>query len=483
MSRTPLPRLTGAVSAATASALILTATVVPDALAQSSSSSGLSSELSSSSGPSVDNSAPPQKRASQPYTMPDGTVVQIMDDVAGKHSRHVGLGATDLGTMAPLGGGEFAMIFGDSFSGQRFGEGDWMSPVGVVARMNEDGFIEIIRPLNRGERVEQTVGYLHEDKLTLIPSDVINLDGTLYMQAMWNRGIGNVDETEIFKSTDGGKSWSSIGTTPADYMSGMGNLISWEKGPDGYIYVVSTQFKRDDPVYLSRFREQDIADRSKWQLFDPASGKWGDSGAPILSGSNIEAGEMNLRYIQGKWVLVMFNEATLAIEVRISDTLAQDWADVPVATVAKHGPWSNAQTPGNFSQPYGGYIVPGSTIADMDIVVSQWNTDTHARYMSTQFNVKGLDKFFGINSAALPADETLAVTERPAAQVIPETQAEDSLVEQKPQRMTLSSESNDSATTAVIVLSILAVLGGVATVALPTVRPLLPPQVQQMLPF
>lgn len=35
----------------------------------------------------------------------------------------------------------------------------------------------------------------------------------------------------------------------------------------------------------------------------------------------------------------------------------------------------------------------------MDIVVSQWNTKNNSRYMSTQFNVKGLDKFFGIGGS------------------------------------------------------------------------------------
>jgi hypothetical protein len=31
-------------------------------------------------------------------------------------------------------------------------------------------------------------------------------------------------------------------------------------------------------------------------------------------------------------------------------------------------------------QPYGGYIVPGSTLADMSLLVSQWNTTTNTPY-------------------------------------------------------------------------------------------------------
>ncbi|WP_375544593.1 DUF4185 domain-containing protein [Corynebacterium sanguinis] len=350
----------------------------------------------------------------------------MMGDILGPGiSDLVGFRSGDLGIMAPLDNGTFALIFGDSFreTGLR---GEWMSPVGVVAQL-VNGIIEIIRPLNAGDKVEQLLDYPDVDGLTLIPSDLINIDGTLYMQGMWNRGIGNVLHTEIWKSTDNGRTWASLGTTPTTYLSGMGDLISWERGQDGYIYVVSSSFKRDHPVYLSRFTLDNIADRSAWEVFNPATGSWSTSGAPILSG--VQAGEMNLRFIDGHWVLAMFNEQTLQIEVRVSDTLAQDWNSVPVAVVARHGSWTNEQTPLNFSQPYGAYIVPGSTLANMDIVISQWNTSDNSRYNSTQFNVKGLDTYFGVDKPAIQAPEVVTVEEQPAAPVA-EQALEDSLLEQ-----------------------------------------------------
>ncbi|TVS28341.1 DUF4185 domain-containing protein [Corynebacterium sanguinis] len=361
-----------------------------------------------------------------PVVMPGEFIVQIMGDILGPGiSDLVGFRSGDLGIMAPLGDGTFALIFGDSFreTGLR---GEWMSPVGVIAHL-VDGIIEIIRPLNAGEKVEQLLDYPHVDGLTLIPSDLINIGGTLYMQGMWNRGIGNVVYTEIWKSTDNGRTWSSLGTTPTTYLSGMGDLISWERGQDGYIYVVSSSFKRDHPVYLSRFTLDKIADRSAWEVFNPATGSWSAKGAPILSG--VQAGEMNLRFIEGHWVLAMFNEQTLQIEVRISDTIAQDWSAVPVAVIARHGSWGNEQTPLNFSQPYGAYIVPGSTLANMDIVISQWNTSDNSRYNSTQFNVKGLDTYFGINTPAVEAPEVVRVEEEPAA-AVEEQVLEDALLEQ-----------------------------------------------------
>ena len=112
-----------------------------------------------------------------PVVMPGEFIVQIMGDILGPGiSDLVGFRSGDLGIMAPLDNGTFALIFGDSFreTGLR---GEWMSPVGVVAQL-VNGIIEIIRPLNAGDKVEQLLDYPHVDGLTLIPSDLINIDGT-----------------------------------------------------------------------------------------------------------------------------------------------------------------------------------------------------------------------------------------------------------------------------------------------------------------
>ena len=474
------PRHLSLICAATASSLVMSGTVCVTASAESS----LSSLSSSRSAPKTFTPVkPPEKRASEPVTMPDGTTVQIMDDLLGRYSAHTGFREGDLGIMAPLtNSDEFALVFGDSFrTSITKGKHQWLSPVGVVAKRNEDGFIEIVRPLNAGERVENLVTYYRADNLTLIPSDVINIDGTLYMQGMWNQGIGNVLRTQIWKSTNNGKTWQSVAVTGADYIDGMGDLLTWEKGQDGYIYVMSTKFKREDSVFLSRFKPEDIGDRYKWELYNASTGEWGNVASPILD-SGVQAGEMNLRYIDGHWVLVMFNRKTLAIEVRISDTLVQNWNDVPVATVAKNGPWSREQTPENWSQPYGGYIVPGSHIDDMDIVVSQWNTATDERYMSTQFNVKGLDKFFGIDmDTAYQEPEAIVVEEFDAGDDTPDMQAEDSLLSSSSE-VFLSSEDHSALRTAGIVLGVLAALGAAGALAFPLIRDYIPEPVVNMLP-
>lgn len=398
-------------SAAVAGTIAVTALAPVPATAQSSLSSGSSSSSSSSRNlisemggvfaPEQDKPSPkpkPSPGKDDGDGVSRGLDVTKIGDVLGKHQPDLGLGAADLGIMVPLLNETFAIVFGDSFTGRYFGEGKWLSPVGFVAKRDENGRIVFTEPLNDGDKAGQLISYNHYDNRTLIPSDVINLDGTLYMQGMWNEGIGNVRRTEIWKSTDNGATWTSVGRTSTRYMGGYGNLISWEKGPDGYIYVVSSEFQRDDPVYLSRFREEQIGDRSQWEIYDPSTDTWSTKRrSPILS-KNVEAGEMSLRMVDGHWVLAMFNEETAAIEVRVSETIARDWNSITPArvVVAGKGGWRAPQNENNFTQLYGGYIVPGSTLADMDLVVSQWNTSNNSRYMSTQFNVKGLDTFFGI---------------------------------------------------------------------------------------
>nr|WP_257182806.1 DUF4185 domain-containing protein [Corynebacterium cystitidis] len=406
-----------------------------------------SSSPSGSSGSSRSDKRVTVDDANWADSISDGLTVTKLGDLLGRgKSDPLQVFSGDLGIMTKLSPGEeFAIIFGDSFRGHRLGEGEWLSPVGAVARKDENGQIEIVRPLNRGSQAYQLIRYEHNDRgLTLIPSDIININGTLYMQGIWNEGIGNVLYSEIFKSSDNGRTWKSVGRTKSSYMSGMGNLITWEQGPDGYIYVMSSQFNRNDPVYLSRFRVEDMDDRSKWQLFDPATGQWGKEAAPILN-DKMQAGEMSLRYIQGHWVLAMFNEETMAIEVRISKEIARDWDEITPANVviAGKGGWSAAQTPSNFTQLYGGYIVPGSTLDNLDLVVSQWNTSNNSRYNSTQFNVKGLDEFFGIdvNAPQAPPTQTRSLGDQDVLEVA-ETEIDPEFEKQLTQEMTIE-ESTD----------------------------------------
>ena len=473
------------ISAGVASALALSAVAVPQAHAESSVSS-----LSSSSGTPAKKKRdkkpwvpvePPQKTASKPLRLPNGTTIQVMDDVLGKYSAHTGFRSGDLGAMAPMGNGEFAMIFGDSFRGN-FGQG-WMSPVGVVAKMDEDGFIKILRPIDNTSEVSDMISYHRINDSTLIPSDVINVDGTLYLHGTFHAPFGTVVSSNVWKSDDGGKTWKEISSTPGNHMRGMTQLISWDNGPDGYIYATSTKFGRESPVYLWRFKPEDIDKPGNWEGYSAQIDDWSNHAEPILK-NNVKAGEMCLRYIDGHWVLVMFNEDSQDVEVRISETLGRNWDNVRVAKIARNGSWDNEQTPLNWSQPYGGYIVPGSHLDDMDIVVSQWKTSDNSRYTATQFNVKGLDKVYGIDADEVREEPEVTVVKQ-GSETTADMEAEDNLVNDKPELFMSSEDSEALGTlrTVGIILGVLATVGAIGAVTLPMYRDMLPEPIQQMLPI
>lgn len=392
---------------ASATAFALSATLAPVASAQSSMSSLFSGSSSGSSGSSSSSGNSGDTSTPHASDISPGIDTTLIGDLLGPGlSEEIGLLVGDLGVMTEFEEGEeFAIIFGDSWRGNKLGNGTWIRIPGVVAT-KENGRIKILRPLNDGEIAQELVDIPQDGILTVIPSDIINIDGTLYMQGMRVRGIGNVLQTHIWKSTDNGQTWDKIGDQRPGFNGGMTNLISWAKGPDGYIYQTSTQFQRKDDVYLQRFKPEDIANYGNWEYFQPDTGQWTSKiGKPILS-TNVRAGELNLRYIQGHWVLAMFNEERMSIEIRISKDIDVDWNAISPADVIVSGPWNQTQNESNFSQLYGAYIVPGSTLDNMDLVISQWKTDDDSRYNSTQFNVKGLDKFFGITPEA-PALRTL----------------------------------------------------------------------------
>ena len=43
------------------------------------------------------------------------------------------------------------------------------------------------------------------------------------------------------------------------------------------------------------------------------------------------------------------------------------------------------------AQLYGGYIVPGSTLSDLHLTVSQWNTEEDWPYRVMQYRVQDFD--------------------------------------------------------------------------------------------
>ena len=155
---------------------------------------------------------------------------------------------------------------------------------------------------------------------------------------------------------------------------------------------MANSFTRRDPVLLYRATPQTFTDRSRWQGW--ASGPGGGWNKPPTPLWPDMVGEMSARQIDGKTVLSYFNASTGNMEVRVAND-PTTLGEAPVTTVVQHDDWPDpaeslpAPYDNRLAQPYGGYVSPGSTLDELRIFVSQWDTRVRvsAPYRVIQFAV------------------------------------------------------------------------------------------------
>ena len=103
---------------------------------------------------------------------------------------------------------------------------------------------------------------------------------------------------------------------------------------------------------------------------------------------------MSIRQIDGKTALSYFNASTGNMEVRVAAD-PTGLGTAPVTTVVRADAWPDPAealpdpADNTLAQPYGGYISPGSTLDEVRVFVSQWNTTSRDRgpYRVIQFAV------------------------------------------------------------------------------------------------
>ncbi|MEU3229193.1 DUF4185 domain-containing protein [Nocardiopsis alba] len=298
--------------------------------------------------------------------------------------------ATDLGIPARTPDGRLLFVFGDSFENAVVGGGWWRSPTALYSTTTDPNHgIEWSGAVG-GEAAQQLWPYDHDNPVftTVLPSDVITIGDTMYLHAMVNNGLGNVVWTEIWRSDDSGATWQHTGAHfDADLHGGLFQLLTWAEGDDGYVYVYSTAFTRSRPIILHRVPAAAITDPAAyepWGYLDGAWG-WGRPPTPVLEGA---FGEMCLRPIDGKWALTWFNAGDYRIDGIIADTPTSNLYTAHRRTLIHGGRWGE-EDDSHVAQLYGGYIIPGSTLEDLHLTVSQWNTEHNWPYKVMHHRVRG----------------------------------------------------------------------------------------------
>lgn len=306
-------------------------------------------------------------------------------------------GATcaDLGASVLAPNGSLVSVFGDTFSGNRVGDGDWRSPVILIGTGGAEHPIRYQRAGGHDpEYAHQLWRYRRRKISTVIPSDLLRVNDALYLHAIVNRGFGSVVWTELWKSVDNGVTWRRLGDRfPADLHHGHAQCWSWDYDPDdGWVYVVSTGFQRDKGIILRRVRPAYLGDVSRYTGWGYRSGRWswGHDPTPITQDGETW-GELTLRRLAaGTWILGGFLSSNYALGYRVIESPTAAHA-APLQLLIVGTAWATEDHDcSRVAQLYGGYVLPGSRLdraGGVGLVVSQWNTADGWPYRVMQFRV------------------------------------------------------------------------------------------------
>lgn len=294
----------------------------------------------------------------------------------GAHGAIPGIGAADLGEVVPLPDGSYVAVFGDCFGGNKVGTHPHYASVAVPVAFDEIGHPHFGQPLSGPEGSSNPL-FIPPPQAAgknTLPAGSILCGGTTYMMAVGTTDLTPDGGSWLVKVTDDpAKGWQPLAGSWRPWQPGDARRaptqISGYAAADGAVYVAANAFDRSEEVTLYRTQPHTVTDRSTWRPYVRSrkeTGGWGSPGqsaAPISDGQIF--GEICLREIDGRVVLSGFNATTGNVEVRVSDDPTKLFRHAAVTTIVDHD-----VTP----QPYGGFILPGSTLNKMDIFASQWNT-------------------------------------------------------------------------------------------------------------
>ncbi|MGO8852531.1 DUF4185 domain-containing protein [Mycobacterium sp.] len=308
-----------------------------------------------------------------------------------------GIGAADLGEIVNLPDERMVAIFGDSFSGNNVGVGEHYRSVAVEVT----GFEAQGRP-RYGKVLNGPIGSRRElfrmpkeakkipGVVDTLPAGTITTSKNTYVMVVGTdphlRPVGGSWLTEV--TDHPARGWKPVARSwrawePANPLGGAPTQLSGYQGSDGTVYIAADSFDRGrhvrfHGVTLYRVHPATVTDRSCWQPWTGAG--WGAPGAAPAPLSPSDFGELSFAEIDGHAVLSGFNQASGCVEVRVAAGPTEIFTSSP--TVIAHQHPGHQHTHNFVFHNYGGFIVPGSTLDKLAILVSKWG---HGDYNTQLF--------------------------------------------------------------------------------------------------
>lgn len=291
-----------------------------------------------------------------------------------------GIGATDLCEFMEF-PSRLLQVCGDSFAGQGVGFGGWYSPVAL--HVDPDSITTGLRVTGVSGVDTPLLADPTPPGASQLPAGVVSINRENYLLVTTTTAL-RPSSSRLVKADAAEGNWPTIAESerPADHagagqsqISGYYDPVPTAESERGWVYIVADSFDRTAPVTLYRVAPQHFTERSGWQGWSATLG-WGHDPTPLWPD---RVGELSIRQIDGKTVLSYFNADTGNMEVRVADDPTQ-LGSAPVTTVVVAAPWPErpeqlpAPDDNRLAQPYGGYISPASTLDELRVFVSQWNT-------------------------------------------------------------------------------------------------------------
>jgi hypothetical protein len=309
-----------------------------------------------------------------------------------------GVPNTDLSIMGMTPDGRLFTIQGDTSAGVKYDE--YGNPVGGPAGKRlpdaEGGKNNIIfwKMDEHGKWVPDEVvkAPFQTDGVSTIPTSTFNDGDTMYTSVMdvknWEGGTWQTNSSQLWKSTDGGRTWSKVDTAVWHNGAAPNNnhpfqVQSFAPNDDGYVYMYGTADGRtNDGLHVARVPAGAVEEPTQYRYWN---GSGFDSAQnPMTSPSVVQApsvatgvGEPSVHFYDNKALL----------------TFADDTGKIYTSSSVDGVTWTAPQLVADQPGAYGVFQSPLSGGSAVDVALSQWNPYGTNLYQIQNSDTRGLGAY------------------------------------------------------------------------------------------